>query len=314
MEYELISDWSLEGRRRLAAEREHEILLLLETAFTEFLDQPGTSLHAYGFRGDDPVMEAARWALARFRDGDLDPALLRPRDRSFLLFTRSRFWLLQRVGERAGRRIRAEERRRAEGEDDPGRVAAPARDPTSASDTAIAVARAARELAKRTCPTLLQYWLSGSVRLRSRWFGWAPEVQALPEGPSAKAHSFYTADALFRFATLFARLLPHDASVALQACVATWFTPCTDSPPFRVPEAVVAKRLELASARAAQHERHAGLVELITRVLAAAEATVGQLDADGAVLRASLRAGLLHAYKIDDRTLAGRLAVLPREV
>jgi hypothetical protein len=311
MDYPQISDWSLEGRRTLVADRESEILLLLELSFYEFLDKPGASLHAYGFRGDDPVAEAAAWALTRFRDGDLDPARLYPQDRSFRLFTRPRFWLLQRVGERAGRRIRAEEQSRAESDDEPESMRAGTSTP---SDTERAVARAARELAERTCPTLLQYWLSGSVRMRSRWFGWMPGVQSLPEGPTAKKHSFYTADALFRFATLFSRLLPRDTTTPLLACVETWFSPCPDSPPFRVPEAEVAKRLDLGSPRTAQRERHAGITALIERVLSEAERSADQFDADGAVLRASLRAGLPNAYKVNDPTLKARLRALPREI
>jgi hypothetical protein len=314
MTYSPIVDWSPEGRRALVAALESELRCLLEETFTAYLDEPGASLAEFGFRGDDPVLEAADWALARFRDGDMDPIRIRPADRTLRLFTRARFWLAQRAGSRGFHRIEAA---RADGAgpgaptDDIDARPAVGVGPT---DTLLSVARGVKSLAERTCPTMVDYWLRGTTAMRAVWFEWDSADEPVPSGLSGKEHSFHTADALFRFSAIFAKFVPQAGALAARACVETWFTPCQDAPPFRVAEDVVAARLRLGSPREAQRERHAGMVQLIGRVLHLAETTVGLRDADGAVLRACIRTGLLNAYRIEDEKLAGRLAALPREL
>ncbi len=312
--YPRIVDWSAEGRRALVAAHESEIRCLLEETFSLFLDEPEASLRAYGFRGDDPVIEAADWSLLRFRDGDIDSARISPEDRSLQLFTRARFWLSQKVGEPNRRRIEAERLGRGRSDVAIEGVAGGPGAGVEHSDTALAVATALKALATRTCPTIVAYWFRGAAAMRAAWFGWEVPGPAVPAGVSGKDHSFFTADALFRFSALFGNLVPTAGPVTTRACVETWFSPCADSPPFRVLDDEVARRLGLATTREAQRERHAGILLLIHRVLDAAEATVGERDADGAVLRAGLRAGLLNAYRIEDHNLAGRLAALPREI
>ena len=311
-----IVDWSHEGRRALVAAHEHELRCLLEEAFTLFVDEPGASLAAFGFRGDDPVLEAAEWSLVRFRDGEIDAARIRPEDRSFRLFTRTQFWLSQKVGEANRRRIEAE---RVEiGQPEAWAAAGPVANDGGVggggSDTIRAVASTLQQLAKRTCPAMVAYWLRGTVAMRAVWFGWEETGETLPSGISGKDHSFFTADALFRFCALFCKLVPAAGTIATRACSETWFSPCEDKPSFRVGEAEVARLLDLPTPRDAQRERHAGMLLLIKRVLDEAEATIGKRAADGAVLRASLRGGLLNAYRIEDHHLAGRLATLPREI
>jgi hypothetical protein len=309
--YPPITDWSPAARAALVAGQEPTIRLLLDEAFTVFLDEPQASLRPYGFRGDDPVSDAVDFCVARFRDGTFDGAQIHAGDRSFRIFTRAQFWLSQRVGEPQRRRIEGQRQRRVDAgvelEDVPGAAA------LVDAPTSLAVAATAKVLCARTCAGVVRYWLRGSAAMRACWFGHdAPE--GVDDENSAKAQSFYTADALFRFSALLAGLVPEGRGVAERACVETWFTPCKDVPPYQVPAEEVARRLALDSARAATGHRRAGLGSLIGTVLTAAEATAGKVDATGAVLRQGLRPGLLNAYRLEDeRDLAERLRALPRE-
>lgn len=312
--YPPITDWSPGARAALVARDEPMIRLLLDEAFTVFLDEPQASLRAYGFRGDDPVSEAVDFCVARFRDGSFDSAQIHAGDRSFRIFTRVQFWLSQRVGEPQRRRIERQRQRRGEAGDEVEDV--PSASPSiEDAATSQALARTAKALSARTCSGVLRYWLRGSAAMRAAWFGHEAASEVVDDETSAKAQSFYTADALFRFSALLVRLVPEDGGVAERACVETWFTPCRDVAPFHVPAEEVARRLSLDSARSATGHRRAGLGSLIRAVLAAAEATVGKVDAIGAVLRQGLRTGLLNAYRLEDeRELAERLRALPREL
>ncbi len=311
--YPPITDWSPGARAALVAAQEDTIRWLLDEAFTVFLDEPQASLRAYGFRGDDPVSEAVDFCVARFRDGSFDGAQIHARDRSFRIFTRVQFWLSQRVGEPQRRRIEGQRQRREDADVEVEDVRGAG---TSIEDapTCQAVAATAKALCARTCSGVLRYWLRGSAPMRAAWFGHETASEVVDDETSAKAQSFYTADALFRFSALLVRLVPESGGVAERACVETWFTPCRDVAPFQVPAEEVARRLGLDSARAATGHRRAGLGSLIRAVLTAAEATVGKVDAIGAVLRQGLRAGLLNAYRLEDEhELAQRLRALPRE-
>jgi hypothetical protein len=314
MAYRPIPDWSPEGRREIVDRHEVEMVAILEEAFTNFMDEPASSLAAYGFEGDDPVMEAAKWALGRFRDGELDSERINSEDRSFRIFTRVNFWLTQKVGILAFRRLHGVKARIQNGGEAATELA------TQGSvvverEAPLAVVQVLRRLANQTCASMVGFWLQGTEKMRSHWFDWQVKTPAPPADLSPKDRSLSVADALFRFAVLFTSLVPKGDDPAAKACLLTWFSPCEDRHPYRVSEAVVAKQLSLESPRAAERLRHKGMVELIRIVLSAAERTVEVRvrDVDGAILRSSLRKGLLNAYKIEDSEITRRLEILPRE-
>jgi hypothetical protein len=97
--YESIEDFGVEARTRLVDTRGDEIRLLLDSAFSDFVDaEPDVSLAAFGFHGDDPIVDAVRWAMDRFASADLDVSRIHPGSRSFRIFTEVRFWLAQKAG------------------------------------------------------------------------------------------------------------------------------------------------------------------------------------------------------------------------
>ncbi len=318
--YEAITDWSLEGRAALVATRGSEIRLLLDLAFSELMDEPGTSLLDFGFRGDDPVEAAVEWCVARFESGTLDEALIRPESRSFRLFTEVSFWLSQKVGRQNVSRILARRARR-------GGPSSDRREPGDAddqvnmqsdndpSDLDIEQARAKmlmrlsetlQALTHRTCADLAGYWLLGTGDIREAWFDWTESVPLPARTP--KQRSIHVADALFRFVSLFAGALQR----ADEVCEACLFQPCDNVPPYRVADAVVRERLGLSSTREVGERRRSGVGALVRTIAAVAERPC---DADRLIdqqlARHSLRDSLLHLYGLEgDATLRQALAVV----
>lgn len=250
--YDPIEDWSREGRLRLVNDRGEEIRMLLDLAFTSFVDRQSTGLSAFGFHAEDPVAEAVDWCLGRFVGGELDPARLHPGSRSLRLFTEVPFWLQQKVGRNGYSHIVATARAVV------GRntlVASSGDTGGEADGVAIDVTlqRFARELATRlselrlcTCPDLIGFWLDGTAILRREWFGWR-EAGTIAEGGarlSKKQRSLYAHDAMFRFLCCFCDLTSAPPTgPAEHALLLTTLSPCENTPPYRVPDRDVAPQL-----------------------------------------------------------------------
>lgn len=301
MEHEPIVDWSVEGRRRLVEERGDEIRLALDEAFTDFLDESEIGLRAFGFRADDPVSEAVEWCVARFGDGDLNPGRLRTGSASFRLFTEVEFWLSQKVGGQAYRRIRAVRRE----ERDVERLASAPEQRTLAG-FGRALGATLERLRDRTCAALVEFWLFGTRALRSKWFGW-DESGTVPE-VSLKARSFHAADAQYRFAAIFEDVLATSTparEVAIRAC----FSGCTDAPPYRATDAEIRGSFPKLPAHELSRHRVQGLAEILSTLLDHAEAEVDEME-DGLrreLLRRTLTPSLLHAHHLEDPALHSRI-------
>ncbi len=297
--YEQITDWSLQGRAALIDERGQELALLLDEAFTIFIDRSGVSLSAFGFRGeDDPVTAAVEWSLQRFATADLDPSKLQRGSDSFRLFTEPAFWLSQKVGARGFRAIMGrrpqllplDEERADSGE------------ATDQSALRRRVALGLSAFRQRTCASMVGFWLHGSRRLCGTWFGWtAPD---LPK-ESAKRRSFHIADALFRFLVLFAALVELDGQPE-RVAAASLLSSCPDSHPYRAVDAVVLEAEGLSGPRALERLRREGVERWLRRCIIQAERPVN-LAVDPLITglaRASLKKSLLHLYKINDPQIA----------
>lgn len=307
-QYDPIEDWSVEGRARLAMQREDEIRLLLEEAFARFADE--YPLAPFGF---DSVEAAADFAFDRFAHGDLDPARIRAGSRSFRLCTEVRFWLAQKTG-RGFAPIMARLRRMHEGEgealaSDDGDTEREAQRERTASRWA----KTLQQLRLQTCADIVGYWLRATHRLRRDCFGWH-EQGSVAVAASKPARSKHMHDALFRFQCLHHRLVqagapPDPALLAVACCL---FSPCDNKPPYRAPHAHVAALLPAAlasSPRAINRLWRAGLVQLLYRFLAAFDVDIAVEDPLELVLaRVSVGRTTLHAYKITEAALADRLA------
>jgi hypothetical protein len=315
--YPPIDDWSLDARAALVRERGGEIRLLLDEAFTIFGEEIGLPFGAFGFDGDDPIDEAVEWCLAAFASRDIDPSRLDTQ--TWRLFTDVRWWLAQKVGLPAYRRVWAEhlaasgrsrDRMRAEPAADPDRVPAPGTEcgEVGASPEWLRreLGRTLETLARRTCADLVAYWLVGTEGLRRDWFGWSDPAPAARGLASGKQRSFRTADALFRFLAIHATLVRDEAAdVEHRACVLAWFSGCPNQPPYRAPDAAIAPRLRLTPSAVAA-PRRGGLRALL--VACVALRTRDGTDADARVLaelaRRSLRRVLPDVFKLeDDRAL-----------
>lgn len=268
--YEPITDWSREGRARLVAQRVDEIRAFLLVAFRRFYDH--RELEPFGFRGEDPLGEAVEWSIARFASGELDPRHCTP---TFRIFTEVQFWLAQKVGKRAYNRImwtRAE----VPCADPPDVPREPSDEPLRSEEIRDEMhrhlARSLQQLAARTCADLVGYWLSGTVRLRSTWFGWGATIAIENASASKKQRSFHMYDALFRFQCLHQELVPEaDGSAPIAAVRESMFRPCENRPPYRRPDEEVAPLLPAAritGPRSVGKLRRAGLAALLARLLA----------------------------------------------
>ncbi|HSN98116.1 MAG TPA: hypothetical protein VLS89_07455 [Candidatus Nanopelagicales bacterium] len=322
--YDPINDLSREGRRRLVEERGDEIRLLLDEAFTAFLDaEPGVNLSAFGFRGDDPVAEAVAWSIERFASGDLDPGRLSPASRSFRLFTEVRFWLSQKAGRAGYDRIIAASR---------GPLSAsPSEEPSAGgADTDSAVFAFGKELAgmlpsfrDRTCADMVGYWLEGTRRLRRDWFGWG-ERGDLPEAAarrSKKQRSIHTHDAMFRFLCCFLDLVPARPDAAAElALELTCLSGCPNEPPYRVPNGDVCARLAHLGVRGPREVgalRKQGAGAFLQRLLDQLDKaiTVARDRLQAELIRRSLSKTTLHALELEDNTeLRERLEQTPAGV
>ena len=250
--YDPIHDWTQEGRLRLLAERGYEIRLLLDEAFSNFCDQD--ELAPFGFRGEDPVAQAVEFAIERFASArTIDPAQLHASSRSTRLFTEVRWWLAQKVGVRAYRRIAAQVRSRVrseQGRDGSREVQAVSIGASIGDPEEVLTAFSQRlgevlsSLRERTCIDLVGYWLEGTAELRTRWFGAQREYGRPGGGLSGKQRSFHRRSALFRFLCLFHDVLDDSEGLEYRAVALTLFSPCPNQPPYRVPDRSVTDRIE----------------------------------------------------------------------
>ena len=170
-DYELIEDFSAAARRQLVEARGDEIRLLLDSAFSDFVDaQPGVSLAAFGFRGDDPIAEAVSWAMDWFASTDLDMYRIHGRSRSFRIFTEVRFWLAQKAGRKGySSLVGAPRLVQPDPEDTRTEAGAEANATSAFGDELAGTLPGFRD---RTCADLVGFWLAGTKRLRRDWFGW----------------------------------------------------------------------------------------------------------------------------------------------
>jgi hypothetical protein len=315
-EYDSITDWSREGRARCADERGDEIRALLRFAFESFYEKQ--ELSPFGFRGDDPIGEAVEWSVERFRTADLDPTRCTP---TFRLFTEVRFWLAQKVGLQAYRRIMLA-RAAPQIVDPPDPVtngdSEPRVAPEVLDDIGSRLVRTLRELNARTCADLVGYWLIGTRRLRSAWFGWRNDGEVQNAAPSKKKHSFHVHDALFRFQCLHAALVAETgASIPVVVVRESMFRRCNNRPPYRRPDDVVAPVLPAGSVtgpRSIGKLRRVGLADLLTELLErlARPAFGMREELECLLLRRSLSATTVHALDLERRPdLLDRMRKLP---
>ncbi|MFO0608837.1 MAG: hypothetical protein U0324_37065 [Polyangiales bacterium] len=310
--YEPITDWSRAGRQRLVEARGALLRSLLDEAFSQAVDG-GLSLASLRFHGDDPVAEAVAWCIRRFEAVDLDPARLPPGSRSLRLFTEVRFWVAQREGAAGARRATRSPR---------PEPPAPPRDTEDAADIdrerqrqCERVCAGLRTLRDRCCAALVGWWLEGAIDLRKALL--APHDPpgswpACDAARSPKARSFHVADALFRYYAMFAGLVRYaDDEPTHRACVLTWFSPAATSRPTRSRAGVVRAALDDMPSRQMTTLRHEGVRVLIHRCTGHAEAAVGMDGGlDRHLARESLRASLLHRFKVDDAALSRRIKAL----
>jgi hypothetical protein len=246
--YDPIDDFSHDGRRRLVDTRSEEIRVLLDLAFSSFVDEHPVGLCAFGFHEDDPVAGAVEWAMRRFVEADIDPGQLHPGSRSFRLFTEVRFWLCQKVGREGydGIMAAAASPERTQSERDEAEEHAAALESTiDAFGRELAGVLSA--LRARTCADMVGYWLEGTRRLRRDWFGWRErgELSGMGAALSKKQRSFYVHDSMFRFLCCFHRLVPGAPDEARErALELTSLSPCENEPPYRVPDRTVVGHLE----------------------------------------------------------------------
>jgi len=314
--YESIVDWSHEGRARLVEQRGDEIRALLRLAFGIFCDR--RALEPFGFRGEDPIDEAVEWSVARFATGELDPERCTP---TFRIFTEVRFWLAQKVGTIAYSRIM---RTRAEIQhaDPPEPSREPNDEPGRSHEVLDAMhrrlARTLQQLAARTCADLVGYWLGGTRRLRSAWFGWSATIELDNANASKKQRSFHAHDAMFRYQCLHQGLIPDaDGSPPTVAARESMFRSCENRPPYRRPDEEVALLLPAARVtgpRSVGKLRRAGLAAILGQLFAFFErdAKDEQEALERVFLRTSLSATTIHALDLERRDdLLTRVKSLP---
>lgn len=314
-DFEPIFDWSPEARRRLIDERGAEIRFLLDDAFTDYADTD--ELHPYGFGGPDPVDEAVAWAMDRFATvHDLDPTKLPPKLRGFGLFTCARWWLAQKVGKRAFHARQARRIGETRGDD-------VVQEPESRAlllDTfASRLALTLKDLRDHSCDDLVGFWLGATESWRRHWFGWREDAAKSPAVAevSSKTRSLRAHDATFRFAVLFRDGL-RDQSLPHEVVTATMLSPCSNEPPYRVPDREVAKALapRVSGTREASRLRKAGAASLVVALctVLACRPEEPRARLEWLVLRRSISATTLHALDIDGTPGVGEaIDALPPE-
>jgi hypothetical protein len=225
-------DFDHGARMQLVADHRAQIETLLAGGF-DLLENEGISLQRFGFPS---TLDAVDWAINRFATGQFDPSKLKTR--TWRLFSQGRFWLAQKIGMLAYKRIVAELK------------SAPLRTETapSASHSETAVSTEEHEELIRVtgktlgqlnalvrAPGLIADWLSGTERLRRWWLFPAPESpeQIIP-ARHKKDRSFRMHDAMFRFQCVAHDLLGPDQDEERQIVLAWLFSPAGNVPPFRV--------------------------------------------------------------------------------
>lgn len=313
--YEPIDEWSREARGRLVDLRGDEIRILLDAAFSDFLDaEPNASLAAFGFRGDDPVAEAVEWSLDRFTTGDLDPNGLSPDSRSFRLFTEVRFWLAQKVGRRAYERIFATARApRPPSNIEAREEKSPVRDDAAESFGA-EMASELPAFRDRTCSDIVGFWLEGTKQLRRFWFSWSDSGHLAADAAdlSKKQRSFYAHDAMFRFLCCFFHLIPaSDDALADRAFELTCLSGCPNVTPYRKTDRLFLAVLSVRGPRDVSRLRKEGARRFVNACLDRVErksAFVARDRLAAELTRKSLGPTTLHALGIeDDPALRARL-------
>jgi hypothetical protein len=314
--YESIVDWSREGRAQLVEQRGDEIRALLWFAFGNFCER--RELGPFGFRGEDPIEEAVEWSIRRFETGEFASERCTP---TFRIFTEVRFWLAQKVGAKAYSRImrtRAEDQHAdppeppRESNDEPGR----SHEVLDAMHRRLA--RTLQQLSARTCADLVGYWLGGTRRLRSAWFGWTVITEVDNASASKKQRSFHAHDAMFRYQCLYQGLIPDaDGSDPTVAVRESMFRPCENRPPYRRPDEEVAPLLPAARVtgpRSVGKLRRAGLAAILGQLFAFFDRDVKgeQETLERVFLRTSLSATTVHALDLERRDdLLTRVKSLP---
>lgn len=294
------------GRAQLVHQHEMEIRLLLDCAFTDFAEDH--ALAPFGFDGDDPVAEAVEWSMARFQSMDLDATRLHPASQGFRLFTEARFWLAQKVGTVAYRRIvashAAAQATELEPMDTKGSLVSSALLQTFMERLVGSLG----QLFNRTCSDIVLYWLHGTEKLRGSWFGWRGEP--LPESllRSKKQRSLHVHDALFRFQVLHQHVLRpvDDEDITLSAACAAYLLGCANVPPYRRSDSEVSQELERRGhpkPTTVRSLRHRGLSALLSRlILRAQEGAQESVGPDQVLLMDSLSLTTLHALDLEGVT------------
>lgn len=299
-----IEDWSLEGRRAFVEEHRWQIANALDKAFTTFLeDNPVASLTEYGFgRDGDPITEAVEFCIDRFENGDIDESKIYPAHRGCILFTRVSFWLAQKVGKQAYKRIR-DARTTRDNALDYEHVVVDEDTPSAEEsfETGVFSGRIAEvmpEFHERVGMDMLGAWLVGSAAMRRELFGWS-DVSVTPSRWSSKERSFFIADALFRFLDVFFKEFEpagelSTAHVAYDLCTRA---PFDDAKNYRRLDATVGAELDLGS-REVTRARKGMVVELLrSRVDELAGDAIGFLEK--LLIRSSLKRSILHVHRID---------------
>lgn len=286
-------DFDPAARRRLVESQGDAIRALLGKGFDLLVDR-GLSLEPFGFPS---TLDAVDWAIDRFATAQLDP--LRLRTRNWRLFTQGRFWLSQKVGIAAFKRICAEQ-----GASGPIPTQAPV--PESPSDSE----HAQEELQRKAgvtlgalhrlvkAPGLIADWLEGTKKLRRDWFvGLSSSIEAVPY-ETKKEKSVRKHDAMFRYQCVAHDLVDaaHDAE---RAQIVAWlFSPSPNTVPFR------AKReRELGTRRHVEELRRDGIAALL--VIIADELKVADERIWDLFRRAHASSGItlttLHLFSLDAR-------------
>ena len=306
-----MTDLSAEGPGRWLAEHGTVARLRLDDTFTRANQRYDLSI--FGFRDDDPVSEAAAWAVERFRVG-IDLARLAPKDRNERLFEQMNFWLAQKVSAPALPAVKARaDRRHLAGRGrspKPPPVRSEPGEPRFAVELRPVLARALHGLASRTCNSMVTYWLEAAAALGIP--GGAPSGK--PDAGSSKGlRARYRSLAVFRWtAIVLDEAGPPEPSVEEKACEVAFFTPCPDKRPYRNDGPSVARALAERAPGGAAAVRRAvrlGAAELLERLLDRTESVQlaeVELGLAAMVVRRSLGTTVLKALSIEG-TPEGRL-------
>lgn len=310
--YPPIADFSAEGRKALVQSHGQTILLLLDEAFTAFLDRQ--SLAAFGFDAPDPVAQAVQWSMQRFVEAEIDPSQLHPSSRSFRLFTEVGFWLSQKVGTRNLHRIL----KRAYSPDTA--MLRASSDVAELTLTAVATRLGVtlKQLRQRTCADLVGLWLAATASERAQWFGWREDGQISDavSQRSKKDRSLFRSSALFRFQCLHHELLRSPALEVVTA-IETLLAPCKNAPPYRREDVLVTAALPQLAQMGQRELRRLvkeGCSSLLSRLISILhQQAIGEAERlEWSILRMSLTPSTLHALDLEkDSSLSDAIRQLP---